>query len=410
MPRLLVKDFGPIKNTNANWIESKKVTVFCGSQGSGKSTIVKLISEFSWLEKALIRGDFKEKELSTYDRFRKKYCSFHNIQNYFHKETVISFEGNDYFFHYNHSKLSISKKRESNYYTRPQIIYIPAERNLLSALEGIEKVKNLPSSLSSLMNEYINALRSIEGFEKLPLDGEYGVVYDKLNKVASLRGKDFKVRISESASGFQSLIPVVLVSRYLQKLIKGDSDNKVRNQESFADAERRDAIIRKLLNDKSLDDKTRLSLIRQLSINTRNNRLVNIVEELEQNLYPSSQRLVLYELLDINNQIDTNTLYLTTHSPYLINYLSLATKAGAIASQCKDDGILDKINAIVPRNAWLKSNDLSIYEIGDDGEFHNLEMPYGIPSDENYLNLALGLSNSDFDDLMELEDSVCRMG
>ena len=35
------------------------------------------------------------------------------------------------------------------------------------------------------------------------------VVYDKLNKVASLKGKDFKLRISESASGFQSLIPVM---------------------------------------------------------------------------------------------------------------------------------------------------------------------------------------------------------
>ena len=76
MPRLLVKEFGPIRNTTNTWIESKKVTVFCGPQGSGKSTLVKLISEFSWLEKALNRGDFKEKELSTYDRFRKKYCSF----------------------------------------------------------------------------------------------------------------------------------------------------------------------------------------------------------------------------------------------------------------------------------------------------------------------------------------------
>ena len=61
------------------------------------------------------------------------------------------------------------------------------------------------------MNEYINALRSIEGSERLPLEGGYEVVYDKLNKVASLKGKDFKVRISESASGFQSLVPVILV-------------------------------------------------------------------------------------------------------------------------------------------------------------------------------------------------------
>ena len=168
MPRLLVKEFGPIRNTTNTWIESKKVTVFCGPQGSGKSTLVKLISEFSWLEKALNRGDFKEKELSTYDRFRKKYCSFHNIQNYFRDETDIHYEGEYYSFHYENRKLTLSRNDSKNF-VRPQIIYIPAERNLLSALEGIEKVKKLPSSLSFLMNEYINALRSIEGSERLPL-------------------------------------------------------------------------------------------------------------------------------------------------------------------------------------------------------------------------------------------------
>lgn len=404
MPRLLVKEFGPIRNTTNTWIESKKVTVFCGPQGSGKSTLVKLISEFSWLEKALNRGDFKEKELSTYDRFRKKYCSFHNIQNYFRDETDIHYEGEYYSFHYENRKLTLSRNDSKNF-VRPQIIYIPAERNLLSALEGIEKVKKLPSSLSFLMNEYINALRSIEGSERLPLEGGYEVVYDKLNKVASLKGKDFKVRISESASGFQSLVPVILVSRYLQKQISKASVNQSRNQESFVEAERRDSIIRAILNDKSLDDETRMSLIRQLSSNTRNGRLVNIVEELEQNLYPSSQRNVLYELLGINNQIELNTLFLTTHSPYLINYLSVAMKAGALAGLCEEEDVLHRIDYIVPRKAWLGRNDLNIYEINELGEISSLEMPYGVPSDENYLNQALGSSNNDFEDLMELHHS-----
>lgn len=407
MPRLLVKEFGPIRNTTNTWIESKKVTVFCGPQGSGKSTLVKLISEFSWLEKALNRGDFKEKELSTYDRFRKKYCSFHNIQNYFRDETDIHYEGEYYSFHYENRKLTLSRNDSKNF-VRPQIIYIPAERNLLSALEGIEKVKKLPSSLSFLMNEYINALRSIEGSEKLPLEGGYEVVYDKLNKVASLKGKDFKVRISESASGFQSLVPVILVSRYLQKQISKASVNQSRNQESFVEAERRDSIIRAILNDKSLDDETRMSLIRQLSSNTRNGRLVNIVEELEQNLYPSSQRNVLYELLGINNQIELNTLFLTTHSPYLINYLSVAMKAGALAGLCEEEDVLHRIDYIVPRKAWLGRNDLNIYEINELGEISSLEMPYGVPSDENYLNQALGSSNNDFEDLMELEEEICK--
>jgi len=34
-------------------MDVKKVTVFIGNQGSGKSTVAKLISSFSWIEKAL---------------------------------------------------------------------------------------------------------------------------------------------------------------------------------------------------------------------------------------------------------------------------------------------------------------------------------------------------------------------
>ena len=54
---------------NDGWIEIKKVTMFIGNQGSGKSTVAKLISTFSWMEKVLTRGDYKEKEF-TASRFR----------------------------------------------------------------------------------------------------------------------------------------------------------------------------------------------------------------------------------------------------------------------------------------------------------------------------------------------------
>lgn len=57
MSRIKIKNFGPIINgnqTNDGWIDIKKVTLFIGNQGSGKSTVAKLISTFMWLEKALI--------------------------------------------------------------------------------------------------------------------------------------------------------------------------------------------------------------------------------------------------------------------------------------------------------------------------------------------------------------------
>ena len=43
MSRIKIKNFGPLKETASvtdGWIDIKKVTVFTGNQGSGKSTVV----------------------------------------------------------------------------------------------------------------------------------------------------------------------------------------------------------------------------------------------------------------------------------------------------------------------------------------------------------------------------------
>jgi predicted ATPase len=53
----------------------------------------------------------------------------------------------------------------------------------------------------------------------------------------------------------------------------------------------------------------------------------NIVEEPEQNLFPSSQWEMLKSLLEFNNKNKGNRLIITTHSPYLINYLSISIQA-----------------------------------------------------------------------------------
>ena len=60
MSRIKIKNFGPLKETASvtdGWIDIKKVTVFTGNQGSGKSTVAKLVSTFTWMEKVLTRGE-----------------------------------------------------------------------------------------------------------------------------------------------------------------------------------------------------------------------------------------------------------------------------------------------------------------------------------------------------------------
>ena len=61
MADLVVKNFGPLKDVKVSF---QKISVFIGPQGSGKSTLARLYASLSWIEKSLMRGNLKGKELS----------------------------------------------------------------------------------------------------------------------------------------------------------------------------------------------------------------------------------------------------------------------------------------------------------------------------------------------------------
>lgn len=114
MTRLRVKHFGPIRDgvKNDGWIEFKRVTVFVGNQGSGKSTLAKLYSTFSWIEKALVRGDHDKAWFEEEDRLSKTFLVYHRLENYITAEqeskTKIEYEGEAYTIKYSHRRMHIA--------------------------------------------------------------------------------------------------------------------------------------------------------------------------------------------------------------------------------------------------------------------------------------------------------------
>lgn len=401
MKTLIVQNFGPIVNSRKKPIEISPVTVFIGDQGTGKSTIAKLISEFTWLEKVLDRGDLQKKYVTQYNRFRTTYCAYHGIQNYFREDSFIFFEGDKFIFEYSDRHLSIEEKKEA-LYLRPQVMYIPAERNLVSALESADKIKRLPGALSTLMDEYNRALRgSKDGIIDLPLD-QFSLQYDKLNKVVWLTGKGFRVRTYEAASGIQSIIPMSVVSNYLGNLVKDNSASGM-TAKSSEERQRIEKTIQSILRDKSIDDEIRVALFRELSAGFSNNRFINVVEEPEQNLFPTSQRNVLFELLRIRNSVAENELVFTTHSPYIINYLSLAIKAAAIQDRVHLKG-QKELEKIVPSQSRISGDNVAVYITSQDGSIYRLSSYEGMPSDENALNEKLSECNVLFERMLDLEE------
>lgn len=182
---------------------------------------------------------------------------------------------------------------------------------------------------------------------------------------------------------------------------------RLSRKKSFVDEDKMRHEINRLLKNDNISEDIRRLLIERLSSNYKYSNFINIVEEPEQNLYPISQKGILFSLLSNKNKNTLNRLIITTHSPYIINYLTLAVKAFMIRNKVKDFGLFDELDSVVPINSIVNPLSLNIYQLKESGEIERLENYNGLPSDENYLNEFLGAFNDDFVKLLEIENK-CR--
>lgn len=407
MSKIKIKNFGPIKEgltTSGGWLDIRKVTVFIGNQGSGKSTVAKLISTMTWVEKALVRGDFSELDI-TPEAFQL-HCSYQNIGGYFKINTEIEYQGKAFFIRYNNQNVTI-EKNELNGYAFPKIMYVPAERNLVGSVRNVRRLKGLPSTLYTFADEYFDALDSITGLMHLPINNA-SLEYDKLAEIAYIKGSDYTVKLSEASSGFQSFVPLYMVTAYLADALNGKKNHSI-NHSSIQQEKQLRSEVQKIMSDPTLSEEVKNARLQLLSELRSYSAFVNIVEEPEQNLFPTSQREVLNTLLSYSNRNKENCLVLTTHSPYLINYITLAVKANSLLKRISNDNtkLLSKLQKIVPFTAALDGHELAIYEMNEDnGTISQLGEYNGLPSDDNELNEQLGQTNELFAQLLEIQQQL----
>jgi len=408
MNRIKIKNFGPIKEgykDNNGWIDINKVLVFIGNQGSGKSTIAKLISTMFWIEKALSREEFDPSYFMNVDNFKFR-LEFHRIEDYFSKDkdTLIEYEGESYNIKYKSEKVEIHKVKNSKY-LMPRIMYVPAERNFIAYADNARTLKGISGSLVNFIDEYDIARKSYKEVDLIINDTS--ARYDQAENASYLsdKNKSYSIKLSDASSGFQSFVPMYLVSLNISRLIK--NKNAQSNNMTSIDRERfRNEI--KLINESELSDEQKRIAISELSKKFNESIFINIVEEPEQNLFPASQWQMLQSLLEFNNEISENQIIITTHSPYIINYLSILIQAGTVKSKLtgrKD--LLNKLKNIVNLKSTLNKDQISIYQLDEEhGTVNKLADYEGIPSDQNYLNNSLRQGNKIFDSLLEIEEEL----
>lgn len=414
MCKIKIKNFGPIREgfvDNDGWMDIRKVTVLIGNQGSGKSTVAKVFATLSWMEKALMRNVLTESELRDPGKLIDIF-SYQGIIGYFRENSLIAYQGAalslEFTFGISSPRVEVRFDRMA-VYALPKIMYIPSDRNFTTVVPNIASLKGLPSPLYTFSDEFIKAGHDLDGDLDLPI-GNAKFRFHKLINVPYLVGVDYVLKLSEASSGFQSFVPLFVVTQFLAKVVEGKLDHE-RSQRSLEEEARIRKEVEAILRNPALSEDLKRASLELLSRQNEYAALINIVEEPEQNLFPPSQKKILWSLLEYTHQAEASKLVITTHSPYIVNCLSLAVKADKLKQRLAQtidvDELIQQLSQIVPLHACTSPDQLAIYELNEqDGSIRLLPNFMGIPSDENYLNQFLAESNEQYDELLGIEQEM----
>lgn len=414
MSRLVIRNVGPIKSVD---IRLNKVSVFIGPQGSGKSTIAKIVSFCSWLEKVN-----EATHRAAVEGLVNRLGTFHHMEEYFTDKSVILYEGDNVVFAYNWKEkdaIPLSKtiqdhnvehyhEKEVLFYTinkvvNPKVVYVPAERNFVSAVPTLKNYSDKNDNLQSFVNDWFEAKRHYTKNSPMPVTNlGLGYYYNKdVDRDYLTIGTNSSIPLTSASSGFQSIVPLTVLVKWLSSGIY--EENK-----PFSPAE--NELVRNILahlsgttNEKEAELVERLRGFIQGRVYSHTQF---IVEEPEQNLFPQTQMDLLYHLLSEINHGRNHRLVLTTHSPYVLYALNNCLMAYLVKNHM-DEETASKIDSV---KYAVDPKDVSVWSIKDGYLRNDKNEPHKTIQDErglirkNYFNEVMRQVMSDFNKLLEYDD------
>lgn len=363
MQKLKIYNFGPIKNAE---FEFKKVNILIGQQGAGKSCVLKIMAFCLWLEKIYISGEITDlqRDMSQKQFVEKYLLEFYKLGDFVtvaeNGYSKITFDGDDGNF-----KIFIDfKKKDYNWLNiiridAPQnskhVAYIPAERCLVSAVPNLMDLKMQDTNIYKYLVDWEYAHKIYTEKNKLNILGlNAEFYYDEKSRTDYISVNDNgitkKIKFTNAASGFQSVVPIcVLINYYL-------GDNRILSIKEKQRIDELKELLKYYIGQENIADDL------NDKINTiGKSRDYNIfLEEPEENIFPEVQyRLMKFLFATMNNGYD-NTLSIATHSPYTLTVLNnfiYAAKVGKVNQE--------KVNEVIPKVLWQPTENVAAYYLND---------------------------------------------
>ena len=417
MTTIAIRNIGPIKEVKK--ISLNRINVFMGPQSSGKSTIAKIISFCTWVEKDVATNQSLSEYEDNKTYFRERLESFHKIKGYFNSDSYIRYKSEVVDIVWENEECSISWV-DRYAYKRSKIAYIPSERNMVILPEA-RKSEFGNTNIRSFLFDWFEARKKYSDKNNLSvLNLGVNYYYVEGSEEDHIRGNnndsEYDILLSSASSGLQSITPLIAIIEYLTKWIY-DEDTI-----SFELDERRQRVNRILAEEKVLKpyyDKVYLPIEdRQDLTNSFNEKLHEkeekavkyfdeyktisnslfkttnsqfIIEEPEQNLFPEAQRDLVYYFLQKCLNREENRLTLTTHSPYVLYALNNCMMAGLVSDKME----ANELNELKCDQSKINPIDVSIYEIRNGVVDKTIQGEDGLISD-NYFDQKMKDLMDDF--------------
>lgn len=380
MASLHIRSFGPIVDSTK--IEMTSLMVIIGRQSAGKSTFMKVLCFCRWLEKKImVSTDDVVNQYTHHNKFVKELKQFHRLNDeYFTDDTELIYNGDNIIIEYKGANGNVKILRKESFAERrfnTKLCYIPAERNLVSAIQNVDKTYKATEKdvLFNFIYEWDEAKSPYTSERPFRLAATGGFSYvNKSGADMLVRENGTEIPAFYASSGMQSVMPMDVMVSYITE--------RVGQNASLSMHERNE--INKTDNGHSC---------RRLEYQSAQ----LFIEEPEQNLYPESQKLVVMSLARslkkaLENGTEQSFVVITTHSPYVMSVVNVLLMAAIVEDKGLEQNVADK-GCILPLNA------ISGYYIDEKGVFQNI-MDSEIPM----------LSGNELDGVSDwVDESICKL-